>query len=139
MRPREPERAPSTAAGDADAARRLEAMLAAGELADGAAPLEEVVARALDLVVPAIAGACVLHWEREGTPELVGVRVTRAGGPALEERIRALAAAPGGAPRHDAPVLLPDMSRADLALLGGLNPVAAAAVPLRRAARSRAS
>ena len=135
MRPREPERAPSTAAGDADAARRLEAMLAAGELADGAAPLEEVVARALDLVVPAIAGACVLHWERDGTPELVGVRVAGAGGPALEERIRALAAAPGGAPRHDEPVLLPDLSRADLALLGGLNPVAAAAVPLRRAGR----
>ena len=108
-------------------------MTAAGELADGTAPFGEVVARTLALAVPSLGGACLVHWEGD----LAGVRVDGRDGATLEARIRERAAATSAPPWHETPVLLADLSRADLALLAGVKPVAAAAVPLRRGGRLR--
>ncbi len=57
-----------------DAAGRLERLMAAGELADGTTEAPEVVPRLLDLVVPSVAGACLLHQFREGALECTGAR-----------------------------------------------------------------
>ncbi|HYI17608.1 MAG TPA: SpoIIE family protein phosphatase [Solirubrobacteraceae bacterium] len=57
-----------------DAAGRLERLMAAGELADGITEAPEVVPRLLDLVVPSVAGACLLHQFREGALECTGAR-----------------------------------------------------------------
>jgi serine phosphatase RsbU (regulator of sigma subunit)/PAS domain-containing protein/anti-sigma regulatory factor (Ser/Thr protein kinase) len=110
--------------------------MAAGELADGAAPLEEVVERTLDLVVPALADLCVVHWEGNGSPRLAGVRVDGPDGPAVEARIRERAAELPGAAGHEAPALVADADAAPgLPLLQGAGAGSAAVVPLRRSGR----
>jgi PAS domain S-box-containing protein len=59
-----------------DAAGRLERLMAAGELADGTTDAQAVVPRLLDLVVPAVAGACLLHQFHDGALECTGARGT---------------------------------------------------------------
>ena len=59
--------------------------MAAGELVDGVTPLDEVVPRLLEVVVPAIADACIVY---DGTGRLLGVRVDGPSGPELEAAIR---------------------------------------------------
>jgi PAS domain S-box-containing protein len=112
--------------------------MAAGELVDRGSPLDEVVERILDLVVPAAADVCAL---REGPPgeQVTGVRVSAPGAAALE------AAYPQRA--EDEPseqsLLIEELGAADHAALGGadralLAPIGARSVviaPLRARGR----
>ena len=76
-------------------------------MADGRTPLDEVVPRLLDLIVPELADCCAVYGHG-GEPRLVGVR---AGAADAEDRIRALPP-----PEHPAAALLLGVDR--LAALG---------------------
>ncbi len=72
--------------GEEEASRRLELLTSAGEIADGRVPLDELMPRLLDLVVPALGDCCVVYGSgRE--PHVVGLRVAGADA-ALEAAIR---------------------------------------------------
>ena len=72
--------------GEEEASRRLELLTSAGEIADGRVPLDEVMPRLLDLVVPALGDCCVVYGNgRE--PRVVGLRVAGSDA-ALEAAIR---------------------------------------------------
>jgi serine phosphatase RsbU (regulator of sigma subunit)/PAS domain-containing protein/anti-sigma regulatory factor (Ser/Thr protein kinase) len=70
----------------ADASRRLELLTAAGELADGSSPYDEVVPRLLDLLVPALADRCAVYGDG-GNPRVAGVRAAGPGAAAIEAAI----------------------------------------------------
>ena len=61
--------------GEGEATRRLNLLMAAGELVDRGAPLKDVVTRVLDLMVPGAADFCALS-EGTGPLRLSGVRAT---------------------------------------------------------------
>jgi GAF domain-containing protein/anti-sigma regulatory factor (Ser/Thr protein kinase) len=71
----------------ADASRRLELLTAAGELADGRAPLDELVPRILDLLVPALADCCAIYGDG-GEPHVVGAYAAGAGAAARDAALR---------------------------------------------------
>ena len=73
--------------GEAEANRRLELLLAAGELADGRSPYDEVVPRLLDLLVPALADRCAVYGNG-GAPRVAGVRAAGPGAEDIEAAIR---------------------------------------------------
>nr|MBA3821634.1 hypothetical protein [Deltaproteobacteria bacterium] len=64
----------------------MELLTSAGEIADGRVPLDAVVPRLLDLVVPTLADYCVVYGDGRD-PRLVGVRIAGAD-PAREAAIR---------------------------------------------------
>jgi PAS domain S-box-containing protein len=68
-------------------------LIAAGEIVDGPTPREEVVPRVLDLVVPALADACLVL---DGDGRLAGVRVDGPSHSEIEAAVRARPGAFGG-------------------------------------------
>jgi PAS domain S-box-containing protein len=117
---------------DGEASRRLDLLMAAGELVDRGAPLAEVMTRVLDLVVPAAADFCFVA---EGDAmRLTGVRGAFAGAAELEAELRTAGHA---APPPDQPVLIdgPERVGEDLAALAraGIRQVVLA--PLRARGR----
>lgn len=64
----------------------MELLTSAGEIADGRVPLDAVVPRLLDLVVPTLADCCVVYGDGSD-PRVIGVRVAGSD-PAREAAIR---------------------------------------------------
>jgi GAF domain-containing protein/anti-sigma regulatory factor (Ser/Thr protein kinase) len=118
--------------GEGDAGRRLDLLMAAGELVDRGAALDDVMQRVLDLVVPAAADFCFV-FDGNGQ-RLSGVRSAFAGADELEAE---LAAAGRDWPRPDEPVLIDALehAREELAPLARAGLRSAVIAPLRARGR----
>ena len=114
--------------GEGEATRRLNLLMAAGELVDRGAPLDDVVTRVLDLMVPGAADFCALS-EGTGPLRLSGVRAASG----VAELEPAGAGAAGEIPTE--PLLIGDLEGAGLARLAHAGIRSAVIAPLRARGR----